>query len=102
MLRGVIWVHGYIFANSRVIAAMFACQMNRVLVISVKVIIGASVSEPHTCEFNGRISLIYVYMFICIVRTSIARVRAQCADNILKTRADLDTFKVQFIHNSPV
>ena len=26
-------------------------------------IIGVSVSEPHTSEFNGGISLIYVYMY---------------------------------------
>ena len=42
-------------------------------------IIGARVSEPHTCEFNGRISLRYVYrhMLIYIVRMSNARIYAR-------------------------
>ena len=30
------------------------------------IIIGASVSEPHTSELNGRISLISVYINICV------------------------------------
>ena len=42
---------------------------------SVCVLIGASVSEPHTSELNCGLSLIYVYIYICIVRcTSSARV----------------------------
>ena len=42
-------------------------------------IIGASVSEPHTSELNGGISLMYV----CIVRrTSSARVRAPHMDSM--------------------
>ena len=47
-------------------------------------------SEPHTSELNGRIFLIYICIYICVVRP---RTRAACGQKAcdLTTRAILDT-----------
>ena len=60
------------------------------------IVIGASLSEPHTSELNGRIFLIYICIYICMYRTSYVqctRTCAACGQKAcdLTTRAILDT-----------
>ena len=44
-------------------------------------VIGASVSEPHTSEFNGGISLIHVYIYIYVGMYRTSYVQCTCTRN---------------------
>ena len=67
-----------LLGNSQKFMAL-ARQLNDSRIVNCCVI-GASMSEPHTSELNGRI-----YMVIYIVRTSIACICVQCMDNMCVT-----------------
>ena len=60
------------------------------------VLIRASVSKPHTSEFNGGISLIYVYIYVLYVVRPVHATPAMCRQYVrdLTTHAHLDTFIV--------
>ena len=64
------------------------------LILSVHILIGASVSEPNTSEFNGEISLIYVYIY-CMLYIQCTHTCATCR----QYAPDLTTRLQEFFHS---